>query len=229
MVRKLRNYFFRGIAALLPMILTIWLFVQVYQFIQKSLSNYVNYFIVNIILWFGNSSPKEDLVAFWVNGKGQIAGFVIVLLLVCVIGAAVASVLGRSAVRSIEKMLLNVPFVSRVYPYIKQVTDALFNKENNLAFKGVVAIEYPRVGIWSIGFVTGSGLRQVGNTIDEPIVAIFIPSSPTPFTGYVIMTRESETITLNLTIEEALRFTVSGGVITPSQWQDLHPDAKPTE
>ncbi len=223
MVRKLRNYFFRGIAALLPMILTIWLFVQFYQFIQKNVSNYVNYFIVNIILWLGSSSTKEDLVAYWVHGQGQIAGFIIVLLLVCVIGAIVASVVGRSAVKSLEKMLLNVPFVSRVYPYIKQVTDALFNKENNLAFKGVVGIEYPRKGIWSVGFVTGSGLRQIGNVIDEPMVAVFIPSSPTPFTGYVIMVRESETIALNLTIEEALRFTVSGGVITPAHWQSLHP------
>ncbi len=223
MVRKLRNYFFRGIAALLPMILTVWLFVQFYQFIQKNVSNYVNIFIVNLLLWFGSSSTKEELVVYWVDGKGQIAGFLIVLMLVCVIGAVVASVVGRSAVRSLEKMLLSLPLVSRVYPYIKQVTDALFNKENNIAFKGVVALEYPSKGLWSIGFVTGAGLREVGNVVDEPLVAVFVPSSPTPFTGYVIMTRESGTIPLNLTIEEALRFTVSGGVITPAHWRNLHP------
>lgn len=210
----------------MPTILTVWLFVQFYQFIQKNVSSYINKFIVNIILWLGSSSTQEELSQFWVDGKGQVVGFIIVLILVCFIGAILASVVGRSIWKSVEKMLTSIPLVSRVYPYIKQVTDALFNKENNLAFKRVVAIEYPRKGTWSLGLVTGSGLRRVVESVDEDMVTIFVPSSPTPFTGYVLMVKESETIALELSVEEALRFTVSGGVITPAHWKSLQESEK---
>jgi uncharacterized membrane protein len=213
-------------AALLPTILTVWLFVQFYQFIQENVSKYINKFIVQLLLWLGSSSSQEELYSFWVDGKGQIAGFLIVLVLVCFIGAILASVVGRSIWRSVEKMLTSIPLVSRVYPYIKQVTDALFNKENKLAFKRVVAIEYPRRDAWSIGLVTGSGLKRVVESVDEDMVTVFIPSSPTPFTGYVLMVPESDTIPLELTIEEALRFTVSGGVITPAHWSRLKDSEK---
>ncbi len=227
--KTVRSYFFRGMAALLPTILTVWLFVQFYLFIQKNVSSYVNRLIVRIIQWLGSSSSETELISYWVNGRGQIAGFIVILVLVSVIGAILASVIGRSLWRIVENMLTNIPVVRRVYPYIKQLTDAIFNKENNLAFKRVIAIEYPRKGLWSLGFVTGSGIRKVVESVNEPMLSIFVPSSPMPFTGYVLMVKESETISLELTIEEALRFTVSGGVITPSRWRDIKASEKATE
>jgi uncharacterized membrane protein len=223
-LRKLRSYFFRGMAALLPTVLTVWFFVQFYLFIQKNVSSYVNRFIVRLLLWLGSSSTEQELVSFWVSGKGQVTGFVVVLILISVIGVILASVVGRSLWRMVENALMNIPLVSRVYPYIKQVTDAVFNKENNLAFKRVVAVEYPRRDAWSVAFVTGSGLRRVVNSVDDPMLTLFIPSSPMPFTGYVIMVKETDTIPLEMSIEEALRFTVSGGVITPTHWRSLHAD-----
>jgi len=216
-------------AALLPTILTVWLFVQFYLFIQKNVSSYVNRFIVKLVQWLGSSSTEQELISFWVDGRGQIAGFIVILVLVSVIGAILASVIGRTLWRIVENMLTNIPLISRVYPYIKQLTDAVFNKENNLAFKRVVAIEYPRRGTWSLGFVTGTGIRKVVQSVDEPMVTIFVPSSPTPFTGYVLMVKESETIALELSVEEALRFTVSGGVISPSRWRDIKASEQETE
>ena len=213
----------------MPTILTVWLFVQFYLFIQKNVSSYVNRLIVRIIQWLGSSSSETELISYWVNGRGQIAGFIVILVLVSVIGAILASVIGRSLWRIVENMLTNIPVVRRVYPYIKQLTDAIFNKENNLAFKRVIAIEYPRKGLWSLGFVTGSGIRKVVESVNEPMLSIFVPSSPMPFTGYVLMVKESETISLELTIEEALRFTVSGGVITPSRWRDIQASEKVAE
>jgi uncharacterized membrane protein len=225
-VKTFRSYFLRGMAALLPTILTVWLFVQFYRFIQDNVSIYINRFVVRLLMWLGSSASQEELTQYWVDGKGQIAGFIIVLILVSFIGAVLASVVGRTIWKSLERMLTSIPLVSRVYPYIKQVTDALFNKESTLAFKRVVAIEYPRRGTWSLGLVTGSGLKRVVDRVDEDMVTVFVPSSPTPFTGYVLMVKESETIALTLTIEEALRFTVSGGVITPAQWNRLHDPSK---
>ena len=112
--------------------------------------------------------------------------------------------------------MLSTPLLRRVYPYIKQVTDFLLTDERqkNLISR-VVAVEYPRKGIWSVGFVTGSGLPKVVNHVKREFVTVIIPTSPTPFTGFVITVPKKQTIDLDLTIEEAFRFIVSGGVITP--------------
>ncbi|MHC4584248.1 MAG: DUF502 domain-containing protein, partial [Planctomycetota bacterium] len=109
----------------------------------------------------------------------------------------------------------------KVYPYVKQVTDFLFAHEEKgkIPFSRVVAVEYPRKGIWSLGLVTGSGLNKVVDNVRKEFLTILIPTSPTPFTGFVIMVPKKQTIDLDMTIEEAFRFTVSGGVIAPGQKQ----------
>ena len=145
-----------------------------------------------------------------------VTGFVIVFVGVCFLGAFLASVAGRTIWHSVEKMLMNAPFVKQVYPYIKQVTDFMLTKKQ-LAFSKVVAIQYPRKGVWSLGLVTGTGLKKIVGKIEKDFLTVFVPSSPTPFTGYVIMTPKDETIEVEMTVEEALRFTISGGVITPSE------------
>lgn len=153
---------------------------------------------------------------FWVYGRGQVTGFVVAIIGVCMIGAFLASVMGRTLWHMIEKTLANVPLVKQVYPYIKQVTDFLLAKKS-LSFSKVVAFQYPRKGTWSIGLVTGSGLKKVVSTLDKEFLTVFVPTSPTPFTGYVIMTPKDETIELEMSIEEALRYVISGGVITPAE------------
>ncbi|AQQ09507.1 hypothetical protein L21SP3_01312 [Sedimentisphaera cyanobacteriorum] len=218
--RDIRNYFLRGVAALLPTILTFWLFVQFYLFIQENLSRHINGFIVKLIIWAGSDQPREELVEFWVNGKGQTAGFLVIFIVVCFLGAFLASVVGKTIWKYFENLAARAPIVRNIYPNIKQVTDSVFS-QHSIAFKKVVAVEYPRAGIWSVGMVTGSGIKQVTASLDMDLVSIFIPSSPTPFTGYVIMVPAGSVIDLDMTVEEALRFTISGGVITPSEWEDL--------
>jgi uncharacterized membrane protein len=119
-----------------------------------------------------------------------------------------------------EKFIMNMPFLRRVYPYVKQVTDFLFTQDGQKKlFSRVVAVEYPRKGIWSIGFVTGSGLGEVAGNVKKEFITVLIPTAPTPFTGFIIMVPKKLTIELNMTIEEAFRFIVSGGVITPGSKQ----------
>jgi uncharacterized membrane protein len=126
----------------------------------------------------------------------------------------------------IEQFIMNTPFLKRVYPYVKQITDFFLSEEEQKSlFRRVVAVEYPRKGIWSVGFVTGSGLEKVVATLKREFVTVLIPTSPTPFTGFVITVQRKQTIDLDMTIEEALRFIVSGGVITPGgrQMMPLEP------
>ena len=158
----------------------------------------------------------DNLAERWWNIALSAAGFLIAILIVCIVGALLASVVGRTLWRMVEKFIMNTPFLRRVYPYIKQVTDfVLTQEEKKKMFSRVVAVEYPRKGIWSMGFVTGSGLEKVVNNVKKEFLTVLIPTSPTPFTGFVIMVPKKQTIELDMTAEEALRFAVSAGVITP--------------
>ena len=222
---RLKSYFLRGLAVLLPTILTIWIFIWGFTFIQKNISIHINRGLVRLIMFVQGEGgiPKEILDEIWVHGTGSIAGFVVALVAVCVVGAILASVVGRALWRMIEKFIMNTPFLKRVYPYIKQVTDFFFTraKQDKLSFSRVIAVEYPRSGIWSIGFVTGSGLKKVVDNLEKEFLTVFIPTSPTPFTGFVIMVPKEQTIDMDMTIEEAFRFTVSGGVITPAVGREM--------
>jgi uncharacterized membrane protein len=257
--RRFKSYFLHGLAVLLPTILTIWLFVWGYTFIQTKISIYINRGIVRVIALAAQDrveiSEKEvrayllsvkpelsdnegeiqihlrrpeiwrkariqqmekRLAKTWVDGPGSIAGFLLALVGVCVLGALLASYVGRSLWRTIEKFIMNTPILRNVFPYVKQVTDFLLtNEEQKKLFSRVVAVEYPRKGIWSLGFVTGSGLEKVTSTIRREFLTVIIPTSPTPFTGFVITVPKRLTMDLDMTIEEAFRFIVSGGVIAP--------------
>ncbi len=219
---RLKSYFLRGLAVLLPTILTIWIFIWGYKFIQSNISIHINRGLVWITLkirgfQWSDEAAKELWSNFWVYGCGQIAGFVIALVFVCVVGWILASVVGRTLWRLIEKFIMNAPFLRRVYPYIKQITDFLLaqDKKDQL-FLRIVAVEYPRKGIWSLGFVTGEGIKSLAGNLNKEVLSVLVPTSPTPFTGFVMMVTKDDVIDLDISIEDAMRFVISGGVITPS-------------
>ena len=214
-----KSYFLRGMAVLLPTILTIWIFVWGYTFIQDNISIHIKHGLKRLITFAGGA--ETELNKFWIDGALSVAGFLVALIVVCIVGALLASVVGKTLWRMVEKFIMNTPFLRQVYPYIKQVTDFLLTRgEQKKMFSRVVAVEYPRKGIWSVGFVTGSGLKKVVDNVKKEFLTVLIPTSPTPFTGFIIMVPKKNTIELDMTMEEALRFTVSGGVITPGGEQE---------
>jgi len=144
----------------------------------------------------------------------QGVGFVLAIVGIYFIGRFVASFIGRFVWRLAEKALMRAPLVKQIYPNVKQVTD-FFLSDRKVDFSRVVAVEYPRKGVWSLGLVTGPGMRTVSEATNSDLLTIFVPSSPTPVTGYTVTVRRDEVIDLPLTIDEALRFTVSGGVVVP--------------
>lgn len=148
----------------------------------------------------------------------DLVGFFVAFSIIYMAGALLGSFIGRNIYRRGEELITQIPFVKQVYPHVKQVTDFLVgggSADQKMQFSRVVAVEYPRKGLWSIGLVTGDTMNSIQLAAKVKCVSIFIPSSPTPFTGYVITVAESETIDLNISIDEALKFTISGGVIVP--------------
>ena len=124
--------------------------------------------------------------------------------------------LGRWFVHRLERGILRIPLVNKVYGSVKQVTDFAFS-EREIEFNRVVAIQYPREGIWSLGFVTGNSMREIGEATGEPMLSVLMPTSPMPMTGFTVTVKKSEAIDLNLTIDEAIQFIVSCGVVVPVQ------------
>ena len=216
--KRFKSYFLRGLAVLLPTILTIWILAWGYRFIQENISIHISRGLVGLIMFVQGDGgiPKDKLNDILVEGAGSVIGFLVAVVTVVIVGAMLASVVGRALWRMIEKFIMNTPLLRRVYPYVKQITDFLFTQnQHEKMFSRVVAIEYPRKGIWSIGLVTGSGLKKIVDNVEKEFLTILIPNSPTPITGYVIMVPKEQTIALDMTIEEAFRFAISAGVITP--------------
>jgi len=246
-----RRFFLRGLATLLPTVLTIVLLVKCYEFIQENISVHITEGVIRIVLLTTDDYPQlDDTVDYdaykaeynldkldktdegmvkegvlreirlwkmrqnWKHGPRAVVGFILAIILVYIVGRLLASFIGHKIWQLFEGTVQRIPGFKQVYPYIKQVTDYLFG-ENKVEFSRVVAIPYPRKGLWSLGLVTGAGFRSMHETTDDEFLTVFIPSSPTPVTGYVIHVKKDEVIDVPITIEEALRFTVSGGVIVP--------------
>ncbi len=223
--KSFRDFFLKGLAVLLPGLVTVWLLAWAYLFIQNNFTGYINKGVVYLLFQF-KGLPGQTLDEYTkgpgkvvLEGPGAATGFIIAFVIILVVGALLASVVGRLLWRVVEGFIMNTPIVKRVYPYVKQVTDFLLSDKEGQqkAFKQVVAVEYPRKGVWAIGFVTGSGFRAVAEHVEKEFLTVMMPTSPTPVTGNVIMAPKDEVITLDLTVEEAFRFIMSAGVIAPDR------------
>jgi uncharacterized membrane protein len=124
--------------------------------------------------------------------------------------------LGRWLVSGFDTAISRIPIVNKVYGSVKQVTDFAFS-DREIEFNRVVAIQYPREGIWSLGFVTGNSLSEISQATGEQMLSVLMPTSPMPMTGFTVTVKKSEAIDLNLTVDEAIQFIVSCGVVVPPQ------------
>jgi len=152
----------------------------------------------------------------------RLIGLVIAAIAVYLAGRLVGGLVGRAVYRWLERLITSLPVVKKIYSWIKQVIDFLFRRQEDeraMHFSRVVAVQYPRQGIWSVGFQTGVAMRSMRERAGPTAITIFIPSSPAPFTGYTITVPREDTIPLPLTVEEAIGFTISGGVLRPPSEQ----------
>ena len=143
--------------------------------------------------------------------------FLIVFILVLyLLGRFLAAGVGNFFWTRLENGIIQLPLVRNVYSSVKQVTDFMFN-EREIEYTRVVAVEYPRKGVWSLALVTGESMLDIRGAANEPVISVLVPTSPMPFTGFTITVKKSEAIDLNITIDQAFQFIVSCGVVVPPQ------------
>jgi len=206
-----KQAFKRGLAALLPTLLTLVILIKGYQFLRDTVGYWISKML--ILFWEGAFDYRVAREG-WLAGVLTAFGIVLAAIIVFLMGYFLSTVVGRWMYGRVDHWLKRLPVIRQLYPSVKQVTDFLLSEEA-LKFTQVVAVPYPRHGIYSVGFVTGDGLRQLQEATDRRLMSVFVPTSPTPLTGFVIMLPEDEVVYLKMTVEEAFRLIVSGGVVTP--------------
>ncbi|SMP56084.1 Uncharacterized membrane protein [Neorhodopirellula lusitana] len=147
---------------------------------------------------------------------------ILFLSLLYFLGRLFTGGIGRWVLSTFDATILRIPIVNKVYGSVKQITDFAFD-DRQIEFNRVVAIQYPREGIWSLGFVTGNSMKEISEAAGEPMLSVLMPTSPMPMTGFTVTVRRSEAIDLDLTIDEAIQFVVSCGVVVPPQQRFVSP------
>ncbi|MCF7870575.1 MAG: DUF502 domain-containing protein [Candidatus Omnitrophica bacterium] len=194
----LRRYFFAGIAALLPVIVTIFIIRIVFRFTDKFAGKYINEYLLNN---YGYSIPG--------------LGFIATVLFFMIIGLISSHFIGRKVIPFFEKLFIKIPVVASIYPSLKRLSDFLFGSDQKHKFKKVVLVPYPSPKSYSLGFVTNEELGNLEGKIDDELVTAFVPIAPTPFSGFILFVPKKEIKFLNISVDLAIRCIVSGGVIPP--------------
>jgi uncharacterized membrane protein len=223
-VADFKRFFFGGLKALLPTLITISLVLWVWDLLWEHLGQYLIDAIKNSWDWLSANNrvpfmPREQIGFYWSddNIKTHIVGVLLALLTVYIVGLIAGNLIGRTFWKLGERLVMKIPLIRAIYPAVKQVTDfVLADRKEHFHANRVVAVQPHSAGIWSIGLVTGGGLRPVAERMGEEMITVFVPSSPTAFTGYVLVVPRSGVVELPLTVEEAMRLLVSGGVIEPN-------------
>ena len=213
-----RRFFVRGLAALLPTLITVSLLLWIWDLLWNNIGRYILLGIQELWVNLEPTVPLTKVRFEWSEDsfKNRLIGVLLAILLIYIVGVFVGNLIGRTAWRIAERAVMRVPLIRAIYPAVKQVTDFLL-AERKQTFEGsrVVAVHARGPNVWSIGLVTGTGLRPLNEAISEEMVTVFIPSSPTAFSGYVVVVPRDAVVELPLTVEEAMRLLVSGGVISP--------------
>lgn len=220
-----RRFFVRGLATLLPTLITIWLLTWLWNFLWNSIGQHVIFGIRWVWLRLADSGVLDHVPAGYIRFalddnkfSVRILGVGLAILLVYVIGVLVGNLIGRTFYRIGERAVLKVPLIRAIYPAVKQVTDFVLadKKTSQFATSRVVAVQARAQGVWSIGFVTNHGYGPLNEATRGDMVTVFIPSTPTAFSGYVVVAHRESTVELPLTVEETMRLLLSGGVIVPN-------------
>jgi uncharacterized membrane protein len=215
-----KRFFLRGLAALLPTLITLWLLVKIWGFLWESLGQHLLWAIKNAQFYLGQPySQWGDIQRFWDRHPwlGASIGVGLAVVLVYVVGLFVGNLIGRTFWKLGETLVMKVPIIRAIYPAVKQITDFVLQERKQIQSSHVVAVQPHEKGIWSIGLVTGAGVRGLNQVTGQEMVSVFVPSSPTAFSGYVLVVPRDSLVELPMTVEEAMRLLVSGGVISPDE------------
>ena len=194
----MKKYFITGLLVLVPLFITLWVLSTLIHTMDQSL-------LLLPAAW----QPKE-LFGFNVLGLGAL----LTLGIIFVTGLVATNIFGQQLIVLWESFLARVPFVKTIYSSVKQVSDTLFSNTGN-AFRKAVLVQYPRLGSWTIAFVTGTPGGDVLNHLHGDYISIYVPTTPNPTSGFFLMMPKADVIELDMSVDEALKYIISMGTVVP--------------
>ena len=198
---KIRSYFLTGVIITAPVGLTFYVAIIFIGFVDSRVRN-----IIPEKYHYDNLLPIE------IPG----IGLLFVFILLTFIGFLTAGLIGRFIIKLGERIISRLPIIRSVYGALKQIFESVLASSSK-SFREVVLIEYPRKGVWAIGFITGDTKGEVQNATKENMVNVFLPTTPNPTSGFLLFVPRKDVIILDMNVEEGIKMVISGGIVTPKQ------------
>jgi len=195
-----RKYFITGLLIWIPLVITLWVLKLIVETLDQSL------------LLLPPEWRTEAFLGYHVPGLGVI----LTLVIVFVTGVLATNFLGARLVMLWHAVLQRIPVVNSIYSSVKQISDTLFSSSGQ-AFRKALLVQWPRQGTWTIAFLTGTPGGDVVNHLRGDFVSVYVPTTPNPTSGYFAMLRRDDVIELDMTVDEALKYIISMGVVAPGQ------------
>jgi uncharacterized membrane protein len=194
----MKKYFITGLLVLVPLFITVWVLSSIIGIMDQSL-----------FLLPEGWRPKA-LLGHEIVGIGALLTVLIILFT----GLIATNFFGKQLINLWEAMLARVPVVKSIYASVKQVSDTLFSDSGN-AFRHAVLVQFPRQGAWTIAFITGKPGGDIVNHLQGDFVSVYVPTTPNPTGGYFLMMPRADVIELDMSVDEALKYIISMGVVAP--------------
>lgn len=201
--QDLKNDLIAGLLVVIPLATTIWLSISIAKWVINFLTRIPK-----------QLNPFDGLDPFLTNILNFLVGLAVPLLSILIIGLMARNIVGRWLLDFGEQFLQAIPLAGSVYKTLKQILETLL-RDSKSKFRRVVMVEYPRKGIWTIGFVTGKVSPKLQSKLTEEMISVFIPTTPNPTSGWYAVVPKHEAINLDISIEDAFKVLISGGIVNP--------------
>jgi uncharacterized membrane protein len=214
---RLRAYFFAGVLVTAPLAITIALASWLIEFVDSRI-------VPLIPLRYNPDFYLAKYLGFEIGIPGL--GLIVLIVFITLVGWITAGFVGRVILRFSENLLSRMPVVRSVYGASKQILETVLQQQSN-AFRQAVLVEYPRRGIWAIAFITGRTEGEVQNLIADELINVFLPTTPNPTSGFLLFVPKQDMIVLDMSVEEAVKMVISGGIVTPPDRRSADAKKKP--
>ena len=194
----MKKYLITGLLIWIPLVITIWVLTLVVDTLDRTL----------LLL------PPQFRTEAWLGMHVPGMGVIMTLVIVLVTGVLAANFIGERLVRLWNAILHRIPFVSSIYSSVKQVSDTLFSSSGE-AFRKAVLVRWPHQGMWTIGFLTGTPGGDVANHLRDDFLSVYVPTTPNPTGGYFVLVARKDLIELDMSVDQALKYIISMGVVAP--------------
>lgn len=215
MKSRMKNWFYTGLIAVLPVVLTLYFVSWIAKLIITFIGNsFIVKYITDYLLEMDSITTRQEAEVY-IKLAVYVLAVIGVFIGITIVGMTLKLVIGRKIANSLEKLFTRIPIIKSVYTTLSQIT-GLVSSDKSKSYQKVVLLEYPRKGIYSLGFLTSNGNAYFEDITGRPkLLNIFIPTSPNPTSGMFVMVQESEATVLDMKVEEAVKLIISGGAVLP--------------